>query len=178
MLPILSSLALYALLAGAPCELPCRCVSVPSLVQARDSAKAVFVGRVISQRDSVWLFRDTINDRELRFHQTEHTLVIDAAWKLPAGVSDTIRVWRGKTSCDWPLALDGTYLIFAEENRFHPGLVSFGCGRTNDAGRASDDIAALGTPLRGALAPGGYPQPASRTAARLMTAHLSAADFP
>jgi hypothetical protein len=172
MIPILSSLALTALLASAPCELPCRCMAPPPPAQARDSSAAVFVGRVISQRDSVWLFRDTINDRQLTFDAREHTLVVEAGWKLPAGASDTIRVWTGNTRCDGHLELDRTFLVYASESRFYPGLVIFGCGRTRYVEGASDDITALGTPIRGALPAAGYPPaPAAATAGRSPDTH-------
>lgn len=164
MIPILSSLALAALLAGAPCELPCRCISPPSPAEARDESKAVFVGRVVSQRDSVWIFRNPATNDSWEVQETESTLVVDVSWKLPAGVSDTIRVWTGKSSCD-PVLLVGEYhLVYAGENRLPGVLVSPGCSRTTLAASlsAEQQFAGLGAPVTGTLRPGGYPR--ARTA--------------
>ncbi|MBB4638335.1 hypothetical protein [Longimicrobium terrae] len=163
MIPILSSLALAGLLAGAPCELPCRCISPPSPAEARDESKAVFVGRVVSQRDSVWILRDAGTTHGWAVQETESTIVVDVSWKLPAGVSDTIRVWTGKSSCDPVLIVGEYHLVYAGENRLLPGvLVSPGCSRTTLAASlsAEQQFAGLGTPVTGTLRPGGYPRPA------------------
>lgn len=160
MIPILSNLAFAALLAGTPCELPCRCISPPSLVQERERSSAVFVGRVVSQRDSIWILSDQATNRSWEVRETESTIVVDAAWKLPAGVSDTVKVWTGESSCD-PVLIEGEYhLVYAGANSRFPGvLIAPDCSRTTLAASPSADEAftALGTPITGTLRSGGYP---------------------
>ncbi|MBB4638334.1 hypothetical protein [Longimicrobium terrae] len=163
MIPILSSLALAALLAGAPRELPGRCMPPSTPMESLEHASAVFVGRVVSQRESTRIMRSETRNESFEVQETEHTFVIDASWKLPAGVTDTVRIWTYVGFESPTLHRGEDYMVYASETRFFPGRLYAGnCSPTTAASRASEDFAALGRPIRGRLPVRGYRQPASR----------------
>ncbi len=151
MIPIFSSLAMAALVSGAPCELPCRCLPPRTPVETRNTSSAVFVGRVISQRDSVYVLHDSANNHDFRFHDTEHTMVVEAAWKLPAGVSDTIRVWTRNTSCSPWFEVNGQYMVYVHDDNAETRRFAYGCSRSRPLSNAAEDVRELGRPTRGVV---------------------------
>ena len=160
MIPIImSSLVLAALLAGEPRAVPRECMlSAPRPAKLRREAEAVFVGRVISQRDSLVTMRHRATNRTYEVRETEYTMVIDAAWKLPARMSDTMRVWTWNGAEDAALAVGESWMVYAGSRYSVGRLFAFGCSLSKPAHRAADDFAALGRPSFGALPPRGYPR--------------------
>lgn len=130
-----------ALSAAAPCVRPfCDCFPPPFPLPARDAAAAVFVGEVVSVRDSVLSFGKDWGAlaRIVRFS-------VRASWK---GVeADTVTV-ATTSSCGYEFEAGKPYLVYATRRGERRPLETSICHRTAPEDRAADDLRALGEPIR------------------------------
>jgi hypothetical protein len=133
---------LGALGQAPPCGRVCSCAHPRTATVARDRATAVFTGRVLSVRDTVF----PVNADGYRSAGHVAVLVVDRAWK---GVeSDTVPVVSSEP-CSFRFQAGHAYLVYAHAaaGALHTGM----CDRTAPfaaGGRVADDLRELGAPAR------------------------------
>ncbi|TAH26871.1 MAG: hypothetical protein EAZ07_03065 [Cytophagales bacterium] len=106
--------------------LACRCKDTVSVFQSYLNASAVYVGKVVSIKDSA--------------HHKEVTFVVSQNIKHIYKSTVTLRV--GHSSCDWNFKLDSTYLVYANKDvlgHLHTNL----CTRTKLFSSSSEELKEL-----------------------------------
>ena len=129
-----SLVAVLSALLWSPAVHACKCAPEPPVRAARESAAAVFEGRVTQVT-------------ELASGDVVVALLVARTWKN-AGVEQILVRTRGAaTACGFSFERDLSYLVYAEEAQADaslPGLVVSRCGRTRLATKAAADFAELG----------------------------------
>jgi hypothetical protein len=126
-----------------PCEAGfCSCVplDVAAAVQAAD---AVFVGSVVSVRDTMVDRGSTHGAWRMR----RVTLRVVRSWKGAETRDAVVLTGMGDGDCGFPFERGQSYLVYAHSR--DPGVLSASiCGRTRSLQRAAADLEELGTPVR------------------------------
>lgn len=104
----------------------CRCKDTLGVFQAYLHSSHVYVGKVISIKDSV--------------HHKDVTFLVSQ--NIKHTYKDTITLRVGHTSCDWRFAQDSTYLIYAQQGE--KGILSANlCSRTKLLSSATSELKEL-----------------------------------
>lgn len=125
-----------------PCDAGfCSCVGPQDVATAVQLAGAVFVGRVVSVRDT------RVGDGSAHgpWPMRRVTLRVKRAWKGAETQDVVVLTGRGGGDCGFPFERGKTYLVYA--HRMDSGGLGAGiCGRTASLQRAAEDLEELGPP--------------------------------
>jgi hypothetical protein len=122
------------ILLWAPPAHACKCAEPASVSDAKDSAAAVFEGRVTK------LTPIGSNDLVVELN-------VVRTWKDADVEHILLRTRQDTEACGFPFAVDQSYLVYANEaasGATMPGLEVLQCGRTQQIERAEADMAVLG----------------------------------
>lgn len=132
----LLSLAVLVHLAPERCPRPlCSCVGQPSVRAAHADADAVFLGTVLSVRDT------TLSEDGLTYSARAATLRLVRPYKGRLPARFTVLTGHGGGDCGFDFQPGVRYLVYAEGGS--GGLTTGICSRTRTAAEAREDLAAL-----------------------------------
>jgi hypothetical protein len=129
-----SFVAVLCALLWSPAVHACKCAPEPPAREARDSAAAVFEGRVTQIT-------------ELASGDVVVALSVARTWKNAGVEQILVRTHGAAAACGFNFERDLSYLVYAEEAQADaslPGLTVSRCGRTRLATKAAADFAELG----------------------------------